>query len=97
MPKKPKSFMQLQRKANPRPQSQGQWNHLYDYRWKKCRKAFLREHCLCTDCEEAGKCTPATEVHHQVAHRGNLLIFWDESRWMALCRSCHSRRTSRGE
>jgi 5-methylcytosine-specific restriction protein A len=33
-------------------------------------------------------------VDHIVPHRGDLTVFWDRSRWQALCASCHGRKTA---
>lgn len=36
----------------------------------------------------------ATEVDHIKPHRGDMVLFWDESNWQGLCRSHHSRKTA---
>lgn len=63
----------------------------YDRRWQKIRLAFLSKHPLCQKCQEAGRLTPATEVHHiiAVANGGSD----SESNLMPLCKSCHSKIT----
>lgn len=68
-------------------------NKLYSRQWEKARRQFLLEHPLCVACEKQGIVTAATEVDHIVPHRGDREVFWDQSQWQALCRSCHSRKT----
>lgn len=63
----------------------------YDRRWQRIRIAFLSKHPLCQKCKEAGKLTPATEVHHIIAVK-NGGSDADEN-LMPLCKSCHSRIT----
>ena len=69
----------------------------YDGTWRKFRKWFLDEHPLCHDCEVRGLLTKANEVHHihKVATYPHLRLV--ESNCMALCGTCHSRRTLKGE
>lgn len=66
----------------------------YDKRWEKLRGMILRNAPFCVDCEAVGRVTPATEVHHIVAKRDGGTD--EESNLSALCKSCHSKRTSRG-
>ncbi|MBL8236464.1 MAG: HNH endonuclease [Bryobacterales bacterium] len=52
---------------------------------------------LCADCLERGRYRAAEEVHHVVKVRDDpsRRLDWDALR--ALCKSCHSARTARGE
>lgn len=68
---------------------------LYNSRWRKLRKEFLKEHPLCEACKEHGVIKAATVVDHVVPHKGNERLFWDESNWQALCKSCHDRKTAK--
>lgn len=70
-------------------------NSHYDRHWQKIRALYLANHPLCVDCQKEGRLTPATEVHHivKVKNGGSDR----EDNLMALCHSCHSRRTQRGE
>ncbi len=68
----------------------------YGYKWQLASKAYLKANPLCVECESKGKITLATEVHHSVPHRGDMALFWDKSRWVSICKSCHSRLTARG-
>lgn len=65
----------------------------YNSRWQKARARFLRKHPLCERCREQGRLTKATVVDHVVPHRGDPALFWDESNWQALCKSCHDHKT----
>ena len=67
----------------------------YDRRWQKVRAAYLARHPLCADCQIVGRLTPATEVHHIIPINeggGDR-----EENLLGLCKSCHSRRTAKGE
>ena len=65
-------------------------------RWKKFSKWFLSKNPLCVDCMGVGFLRGATDTHHRVAlSKGGSL--YDSANCMALCHSCHSRRTARGE
>lgn len=66
----------------------------YDVRWRKARAAYLAEHALCVDCASRGRTSAASNVDHVVPHKGDHILFWDESNWQALCASCHSRKTA---
>jgi len=57
----------------------------YDNRWHKARVTFLAKHPRCAWCGAA-----ARHVHHSTPHRGDSAIFWDTSRWVALCARCHN-------
>jgi hypothetical protein len=45
------------------------------------------------DCEQSGLLTAATVVDHKKPHRGDPHLFWDETNWQGLCKSCHDRKT----
>lgn len=68
----------------------------YDHLWRAFRLAFLNQHPLCSDCQAQGFITASQEVHHlkKLADGGPRL---DPSNCLALCQSCHSIRTKRGE
>jgi 5-methylcytosine-specific restriction protein A len=73
------------------------WRRGYDGAWQRFRLMFLRKNPLCDDCLKTERVEPATEVHHllKVADHPELKLV--ESNCMALCKSCHSVRTNRGE
>lgn len=66
--------------------------------WKGVRDEYLRTHPLCEDHLEAvmQRLVPATEVHHIVKIAAGGDVF-DARNLRALCHSCHSIRTARGE
>jgi 5-methylcytosine-specific restriction protein A len=72
----------------------------YDRQWQRAREGFLRQHplCECEDCQ-GGKLrvTPANVVDHIVPHKGDKGLFWDESNWQAMGKSCHDRKTRADE
>ena len=68
----------------------------YDVKWREARRLFLKRHPLCQRCLKYGKITPATVVDHIVPHRGDMLLFWDQENWQALCKECHDQKTGRG-
>lgn len=65
----------------------------YDSRWRKARKRFLAAHPLCVQCKSRNKIVSAAVVDHIIPHRGDSSLFWDESNWQALCKSCHDSKT----
>jgi len=69
----------------------------YDRAWEKVRLQKLRRNPLCEDCEARGEIMPAIEVHHvaKVSERPDLRLTMSNLR--SLCKSCHSKRTARGE
>ena len=66
----------------------------YDRAWQRLRRRHLAEHPWCHDCHQQGRVEPAAQVHHivdvAVAPHRRL----DPQNLMALCASCHSRRTA---
>lgn len=65
------------------------WQHLYGHRWRQRRAQFLRLHPLCVICERHGRLSAARVVDHVIPHRGDEQLFWDESNWQSLCKTCH--------
>jgi len=65
----------------------------YGSKWQRVSKAYLRKHPLCVKCLSEGKYVSASVVDHIVPHRGDKLLFWNESNWQALCKPCHDRKT----
>lgn len=45
-------------------------------------------------CEAQGVIMPASEVDHITPHRGDYALFWSAENHQALCKSCHSRKTT---
>jgi 5-methylcytosine-specific restriction protein A len=67
----------------------------YTGRWQMASRAYLHAHPLCEECKRHGRLTAATVVDHITPHRGDKTLFWDESNWQALCKSCHDEKTGR--
>jgi 5-methylcytosine-specific restriction protein A len=67
----------------------------YGSRWRRARAAYLARHPLCVPCEAAGRLVSATVVDHVVPHRGDPVLFWDESNWESSCKRCHDAKTAR--
>lgn len=65
----------------------------YDNKWRKARSKFLKVNPFCVNCKSEGKIVTATVVDHIIPHRGDKLLFWDESNWQALCKKCHDSKT----
>lgn len=71
------------------------WRKLYKTaRWRAVRARQLGEHPLCEWCLEREEITEASEVHHRIAHRGDLDLFWS-SPLLSTCNPCHSSRGQR--
>lgn len=67
---------------------------LYNWQWKKVRANYLMLNPLCVECDKYGLLEPATVVDHIRPHKGNLDLFWNESNYQPLCKSCHDRKTA---
>ena len=65
----------------------------YGSRWRTSRNRFLKANPLCAKCKDQGRLVKATVVDHIKPHRGDKNLFWDESNWQSLCKSCHDRKT----
>lgn len=67
------------------------WRKLYaTTAWQKIRAWQLAQQPLCEECLSIGVVTPATDVHHVEAHKGDLEKFWNGP-FRSDCASCHSR------
>lgn len=70
----------------------------YGYRWQQTSKGFLRAHplCQCSECKEGElQLKPSNVVDHIIPHKGDMVLFWDRSNWMAMNESCHNKKTAR--
>lgn len=64
-------------------------------RWKRLRLQVLADQAhICAECRTV--CLDL-EVHHIRKHHGNLADFFDRANLCALCKSCHSAKTAKGE
>jgi len=80
------------RKVNSRRNKTNQG--MYGGRWQKARNIFLANNPFCAECSKDGATQLASVVDHIEPHRGNFKLFWDESNWQPLCKSCHDRKTA---
>ena len=62
-------------------------------RWGKVRKSQMSKAPLCQRCLSFDLVTTATDVDHQVPHKGDRKLMWDAGNLQSLCRSCHSWKT----
>lgn len=60
----------------------------YGSEWRRIRNRYISRHPLCERCEQEGRLTPATEVHHiaPLADAGTN----DDENLMSVCKSCHA-------
>lgn len=65
----------------------------YGSAWNRARKKYLAAHPLCVACMKEGRYVKATDVDHIIPHRGDRVLFWDQSNWQALCHRHHSMKT----
>lgn len=69
----------------------------YDSSWRLVRHQHLQNNPICLDCLKEGRYTPGQEVHHILKLVDNPELRDVGSNLMTLCKSCHSKRTARGE
>ena len=52
---------------------------IYNSRWRRVSKTYLKEYPLCVQCRKEGRLTPATEVDHIIPHKGDMKLFWNKN------------------
>ncbi len=57
----------------------------YDARWDRAAADFRRDHPLCLGCEAVGRIEATTVTDHVVPHKGDMVLFWDRTRWQPAC------------
>ncbi len=68
---------------------------IHTARWLRLRRDKLSDYPLCERCEELGKVTAATEVHHIIPVENGLTraekerLMFDYFNLKALCHECH--------
>jgi len=67
----------------------------YGHHWRKVRAMQLRRSPFCEHCARDGKTTVASEVDHIVARRDGGSDAFENLQ--SLCKSCHSKKTAKGE
>jgi 5-methylcytosine-specific restriction protein A len=64
-------------------------------RWKRLRTSVLVDHAYtCASCHHVEL---ALEVDHIRKHDGDPARFWNRANLQPLCRTCHQRKTAKGE
>ena len=60
----------------------------YGSEWRRIRNRYISQHPLCKRCEQEGRLTPATDVHHiaPLADGGTNA----DDNLMSVCKSCHA-------
>lgn len=69
----------------------------YDAAWRRFRQRIVSERPLCQDCLERDLVTASRELHHIAKVRDRPELRLADGNVRALCSSCHSTRTARGE
>jgi 5-methylcytosine-specific restriction endonuclease McrA len=68
----------------------------YTYEWQRYRAQYLAEHPMCRikgkGCEIA-----ASVVDHIKPHRGDMVLFWDQTNHQAACAHCHNAHKQKSE
>lgn len=66
----------------------------YTSAWQRAREGWLRSHPLCVRHEARGEVVEAVVVDHKTPHRGDKVLFWDNTNWQSLCKRCHDVKTA---
>lgn len=80
-------------RPDPRSDEAIAYRRLYGTaRWRRTREHQLATNPLCEWClQEREEVTVATEVHHDGAHRGDIVRFF-EGPFVSTCKPCHASR-----
>lgn len=82
------NFTKEQKQEFDKKRSKSPARKLYDHKWREYSKEFLKRNPVCTVCGNKSEVTD-----HVIAHKGNKGLFWTKFNHMALCKSCHDRKT----
>jgi 5-methylcytosine-specific restriction enzyme A len=89
-------------------QDRPSYHALYNTRrWKRASRDFLIRYPFCGDrpnglpavmsrCREQGIQRTADQTDHIEPHHGDLVLFWSETNWQALCRYCGASKSKAG-
>ena len=69
---------------------------LYNYRWNKYSKQYIKNNplCVCPECREKKYPLPSEVVDHIKPHKGDYELFWDETNHQAMAKVCHDKKTA---
>jgi 5-methylcytosine-specific restriction enzyme A len=68
----------------------------YDAAWRRLRLAHLAAHPFCVQCQQRGRVTAATEVHHIRRFIGlDDPLRLDPGNCESICEPCHQRESAR--
>jgi 5-methylcytosine-specific restriction protein A len=60
--------------------------------WQTLKLIVRGQQPLCDECGQPGQ-----EIDHTIPHRGDYAMFFNRENLRNKCKSCHSRKTQRGE
>lgn len=84
----------LSSSAKPKQQHQTRrfyWPEYHTTKWRKRRKAYLRQYPSCVKCAEKDIETPAVVVDHIIPIQDGCDP-WDETNWQGLCVPCDASK-----
>lgn len=85
------AYCEEHQKEAPSRDSTSKYKEFYNSGiWKKLRRKFLISHIYCDECLKQGKYSLSNTVHHSLGFN-SMETFLDQSKWVALCSSCHSK------
>ena len=58
---------------------------------------FPEDFVFCADCLRIGRIEPTVDFHHKIRISVRPDLKFDPNNIMGLCKSCHAKRTARGE
>jgi 5-methylcytosine-specific restriction endonuclease McrA len=57
----------------------------YTARWTDASAKFRIANPLCHGCKALGIVEPSRVTDHVLPHKGNMIVFWDTSKWQPAC------------
>lgn len=91
--------------TSPREPRQNSYQRGYTKAWAAYSRTWKRTHPLCGErvdgqlhaehsrCVRDGRIGAVAVTDHIVPHRGNQVLFWDETNHQSLCASCHNAKS----
>lgn len=93
-------------KITKRHRNQTRQQRGYTEQWYRFRRNALAcpedyglpaSFALCADCTAQGRLTPTVDIHHKLPMSVRPDLQYTASNLVGLCKSCHAKRTARGE